>query len=839
MNAEIPLPSTMLLRWSVVSPARIGQMLLLKRPALAGLLFCATLAACDADGPTTAAPEPAPPVELARLDCTVAVADGRLACQGAVPSTGDARGLIVGGQGTYVFLQASNHTYESADSTFSIDVTVQNLLPQALGTTDGTTLDSAAVRVAFDVEPYPGGGDLGAEVSLVGEQRGFLLHANQAFYQYDEVLQTNQTSAAETWEFKMPPAVTSVRFVVYVIAKVPYPGGYIDLTPAVDSLVEGATTALTATVRNPLGVEIPGQTVSWGSSDGAVATVDGSGVVTAVAPGAATITATAGARTGQATIVVCPDLSVGEAYTAVMPAAAAICFAGGESGNAEYTYMPVNLSTSSSLSLTLLGAGIVPVTGPPTPALLPSGGGPRLGTSLAGLEANDALHVRMLERDRALAMEMGRRPGFRVSRGGSRTGPRMTITPGPVTVGDLMNLNVAQGCSGIPDLRVGQVRSVGQHVIVVSDTTNPPGGFTTAQYDSIALEFDSLAYAVDTANFGGPTDLDNNGRVVAFYTRAVNELSPPASSVIVSGFFTARDLFSSAPGSCERSNEGEIFYMLVPDPTGVVNSNVRTVSQVRGGTVGTMGHELQHLINASRRIYAPGGWNGTLEEVWLNEGLSHISEELVFYRTSVGLAPRGNIVVTNLTTGPNATRRVAAFNTYANQNFGRLRSWLQRPDTTGAFKSADNLATRGATWAFLRYAADRANGNDAQLWFDLVNSTTSGKSNLQAVLGVDPDTWLRDFVSAMYADDAVSGIGVAQQVTSWNFRSLYIALNTSYQLVPRPLTNGVGLTLSYSRGGGTAYARFGVPMGGFAGVTALSGGVAPTSPYALIVVRTK
>jgi hypothetical protein len=80
----------------------------------------------------------------------------------------------------------------------------------------------------------------------------------------------------------------------------------------------------------------------------------------------------------------------------------------------------------------------------------------------------------------------------------------------------------------------------------------------------------------------------------------------------------------------------------------------------------------------------------------------------------VGLAPRGNIVVTQLTTGPNATRRVAAFNTYANPNFGRWRGWLQRPDTSGPVKNVDALASRGATWSFLRYAADRLNGSESE-----------------------------------------------------------------------------------------------------------------------------
>jgi hypothetical protein len=403
-----------------------------------------------------------------------------------------------------------------------------------------------------------------------------------------------------------------------------------------------------------------------------------------------------------------------------------------------------------------------------------------------------------------------------------------------------MNLNVAQGCSGALDTRVGQVRSIGQHVIVVSDTSNPAGGFTTAQYDSIALEFDSLAYATDTTNFGGPTDLDSNHRVVAFYTRAVNELSPPASSVVVLGFFTSRDLFSSAPASCPRSNEGEMFYMLVPDPTGAVNSNVRTVSFVRGSTVGTMAHELQHLINASRRVYLNGTWNGLFEEVWLNEGLSHIAEELVFYRASVGLAPRSNIVVTQLTTGPNASRRVAAFNAYANPNFGRWKGWLNRPDTSGPVKNVDALASRGATWSFLRYASDRLNGVETAFWSSLVNTQATGTANLSAAIGgASVDDWVRDWTAANYGDDAVAGIATQYTHPSWSYRSLYIALNGSYQLVPRLLDNGVGLTLSYSRGGGTAYARFGVPASGFAKVTALSGGVAPTSPYALIVMRTK
>jgi hypothetical protein len=131
------------------------------------------------------------------------------------------------------------------------------------------------------------------------------------------------------------------------------------------------------------------------------------------------------------------------------------------------------------------------------------------------------------------------------------------------------------------------------------------------------------------------------------------------------------------------------------------------------------------------------------------------------------------------------------------------------------------------------------NGNDQTFWFNLVNSNLEGTANIQnATGGAAPNDWLRDFTAAMYADDNAFSVAAAYQQPSWSFRSVYGGLG-GFPLLARPLTDNVGLTLSYATGGGTAYTRFGVPTSGFATVTSLSGGVAPTSPYALIVVRTK
>ena len=66
----------------------------------------------------------------------------------------------------------------------------------------------------------------------------------------------------------------------------------------------GATAQLTAEVRDQNGQAMPGAPVTWSSSDPAVATVGAAGLVTAVANGSVTVTATAGSASGTAAVTV-------------------------------------------------------------------------------------------------------------------------------------------------------------------------------------------------------------------------------------------------------------------------------------------------------------------------------------------------------------------------------------------------------------------------------------------------------------------------------------------------------------------------------------------------------
>ena len=63
---------------------------------------------------------------------------------------------------------------------------------------------------------------------------------------------------------------------------------------------------LTAVARDASGAELEGRTVTWSSSASSVATVSSSGVVTGVAAGEATITASVEGRTASARVTVVP-----------------------------------------------------------------------------------------------------------------------------------------------------------------------------------------------------------------------------------------------------------------------------------------------------------------------------------------------------------------------------------------------------------------------------------------------------------------------------------------------------------------------------------------------------
>jgi hypothetical protein len=418
-----------------------------------------------------------------------------------------------------------------------------------------------------------------------------------------------------------------------------------------------------------------------------------------------------------------------------------------------------------------------------------------------------------------------------VARAGGRADTATVTVTGEIT--RAFNVNSNEGCANPVFKNARQVAS-SQRALIFEDFTNPPGGFTAAEYQEIATSFDNLIWPVATQNFGEPSDSDGNGKVIILYTRAVNELTPPNSTSLFGGFYYGRDLYPKVAngrlGACPASNEAEMFYLLAPDPEGEVNNNKRSKETVRRSTQGTVAHEFQHLINSSRRLFVL--MTNVNEEVWLNEGLSHIAEELVFH-AAANTAPRMDLGENDIRA---SAQRVDAFNSFSGANFGRFRIFLEETAPQSPIQTDDDLATRGSAWNFLRYSADRKAGNDRDLWFRLVNSTTRGLANYEAVFGVDAVDWLRDWTVAVYADNATTGVDNRFMITSWNFRSIYplITSPARYPLKVDTLLPAAARTVVVSAGS-AAYFRFAVPAGGTGDVrtgmvnTTVSGACTPVS----------
>jgi uncharacterized protein YjdB len=101
----------------------------------------------------------------------------------------------------------------------------------------------------------------------------------------------------------------------------PKPVSSVVVSPATTTLPVASTVQLKATPQDALGTPLSGRTVTWATSDQTLATVDANGLVTAVALGGATITATSEGKSGTATITVS---NVPVASVVVSPATATV-----------------------------------------------------------------------------------------------------------------------------------------------------------------------------------------------------------------------------------------------------------------------------------------------------------------------------------------------------------------------------------------------------------------------------------------------------------------------------------------------------------------------------------
>jgi hypothetical protein len=629
--------------------------------------------------------------------------------------------------------------------------------------------------------------------------------------------------------------------------------------PMAGVTVNFAVTSGSATLSAPSAVTdgsgVARVTVTLGATPGTV-------IVTATVSGTPTLTTTFTLAAGTGTIVTActggaaQTPAVGAVISSI--AGTGVCLGGGTSG-AQYALVAFNSNQDSVLAsqatFSVRGSNITSVT---TADLAPLNADAAAGSPFAVNVAQRDLRARFDRNLRELAIReltprIPQAQRAMLAATGDSSRARFNVIPKSVSLNQVLTLN-AQGLSACNNqINIGaRVVAISNTAIIVADTANPnTDPLTTADYNSFAAKFDNFVNPLDVDNFGKPSDIDKNGKVVILFTKEVNRLTPANSDgAFIGGFFYERDLFpiNNDPQlgleGCAGSNYGEMFYVLVPDPNGTQGPNggagVRhTKEQVLNGTIGTLAHEYQHLINAGRRLYINNA--PVFESVWLNEGLSHIAEELAFYKASAGLAPRQNIGISQLQGSVNA------FNEFEADNLGRFQSFLGKPALTGAYADNDSLQTRGATWFMLRYLADHRNASDAETWKALVNTTAAGHHNLALVFGSDYMSQIRDWSTTVFSDD-LSGVADPRFLEqSWNMRSIFpqICANQDcsarlgvYPLAITSLTNN-STSAQTVVPGGTSYIRFGVAANGQASIDWFRGSLPPNPLMQFSIVRTQ
>jgi len=449
------------------------------------------------------------------------------------------------------------------------------------------------------------------------------------------------------------------------------------------------------------------------------------------------------------------------------------------SGGAEYLY--VALATDGQETSSGVTADYEVQGSPAASAGVASVARAVFGSGKAPGAAAD-FHARLRARERALSQARG---AVQLDRGALST-----TVPVPPLLGDQRTFEVcaATDCGDFVS-STATAKVIGQRVAIFLDNTVPAGGYTQADLDKVGQLFDTQLYPIDTTAFGRESDLDNNGVVIVLLTPLVNALAPDCNTTgsVILGYFFGLDLLPSEP----HSNDGEVFYGLVPDP----GNSACDISKdfATSFLPPVFIHEFQHMISFNQHVLVARG--PTSEATWLNEGLSHFAEEL------------GGRLIPDAECQPAFT---SCENQFLAGDVDNAYGYLN--DTESSFlvepgNSTGTLAERGANWLFVRWLADHFAATQpagTELTRALVQTARDGTDNVEAVTGANFSTLVAQWQLANYLDNlpSFSPLSDRLQYTSFDFRSLYQAGFDAGQFVkPFPLTPDVVGSGTYSHSG--------------------------------------
>jgi hypothetical protein len=194
-----------------------------------------------------------------------------------------------------------------------------------------------------------------------------------------------------------------------------------------------------------------------------------------------------------------------------------------------------------------------------------------------------------------------------------------TVQAMSVSAGDTLTLfaDYNRTCSTSKTVRA-VVRLVGTSAIWLEDIANPSGTFTTQELAQLDAFYTAHTRPMHEDYFGAVSDIDRNGRTLVLMTQEVNKVN-------LGGWVWWGDLYPRS--QCATSNQGEIMFVSVPDPSGAVGP-AYTRQSVLDYYPMLVTHEVTHIVQGNHRIFGTAG----AKAEWEVEGAATLSEQLVAYR---------------------------------------------------------------------------------------------------------------------------------------------------------------------------------------------------------------
>lgn len=311
---------------------------------------------------------------------------------------------------------------------------------------------------------------------------------------------------------------------------------------------------------------------------------------------------------------------------------------------------------------------------------------------------------------------------------------KLPPTP-PPEPGDIVTFQVPFGML-VLDVEA-KAMLVTDSVVIYNDITteNPLEDVTLETMQQFAELFETVVQPREHFFWGKESDVNGDGKVDLLFSHLVNQSEAYA-------FVSHCDLLD--PGFCGFGNEREVIYVAIPDPEEKIHSPEAYAELIA--------HEFNHSIYFAHKFL----FNDQPEEnenIYITEGMSGLAQDLTGYN-------RGNQFV--------ASAGLSDVNDISAPDLHRFEPGAQ-------YDPVRDGALRGASYLFLRYVFDQADGESmepdgtflpscgSQLLHRWVNSPFTGPDLVEEVTGLSYETVIANWFTALAVSNR-PGVGTGGKV---------------------------------------------------------------------------